>query len=234
MSAGMFGAIAYIPLFVQGGIGVSPSVSGYILTPLMLSVVVTSSIGGRLMTKFSYRAILIPSLVLMIIGFILLSQMTVDTTKLEIIIYMIITGLGMGAVYPTIGTAAQSAVEPRFRGVATSSSQFFRSIGGTIGVTVLGSLLAQRMTLQLVSMNREFPAYSTEQWSQFADPQLLLDAGARASLPQDLLMRLQHVFSQALHDVFFLGIIFVCISLAASFFMGASRLISKQHEKDLR
>ncbi|UUZ81980.1 hypothetical protein LJK88_46970 [Paenibacillus sp. P26] len=68
-SAGMFGAIAYIPLFAQGVIGASPSVAGYILTPLMLSTVVTSTLGGRLMNRFSYRAILVPSLALMVRDF---------------------------------------------------------------------------------------------------------------------------------------------------------------------
>ncbi|MFD0716226.1 MDR family MFS transporter [Paenibacillus sp. GCM10027626] len=145
MSAGMFGAIVYIPLFVQDVIGVNPSVTGYILTPLMLSVVVSTTIGGRLMSKVSYRMILVPSMTLMAVGFFLLSQMSADTTKFQIILYMIITGLGMGAVYPTLGTAAQSAVDLKTRGVATSTSQFFRSIGGTIGVSVLGSLLTQRM-----------------------------------------------------------------------------------------
>ncbi len=145
MSAGMFGAIAFIPLFAQDVMGVSPTYAGYILIPLMLSVVVTTTIGGRLMSKVSYRTILVPSMALMAIGLGLLGGMTVDTTSLQLVLYMIITGLGMGALYPVVGTAAQSAVEPGIRGVATSSSQFFRSIGGTIGVSVLGNLLTERM-----------------------------------------------------------------------------------------
>lgn len=145
MSAGMFGAIAFIPLFAQDVMGVSPTYAGYILIPLMLSVVVTTTIGGRLMSKVSYRAILVPSMALMAIGLGLLGGMTVDTTALHLVLYMIITGLGMGALYPVVGTSAQSAVGPGIRGVATSSSQFFRSIGGTIGVSVLGSLLTKRM-----------------------------------------------------------------------------------------
>lgn len=145
MSAGMFGAIAFIPLFAQDVMGVSPTYAGYILIPLMLSVVITTTIGGRLMSKVSYRVILVPSMALMAIGLGLLGGMTVDTTALQLVLYMIITGLGMGALYPVVGTAAQSAVEPGIRGVATSSSQFFRSIGGTIGVSVLGSLLTRRM-----------------------------------------------------------------------------------------
>lgn len=139
MSAGMFGVIAYVPLFVQGVIGVSPSVAGYLLTPLMLASAVSSTIGGRLMSKVSYRTILVPSLVLMAVAIILLAQMSANTTTFQLVLYLVLTGLGMGAVYPALGTAAQSAVDPGNRGVATSTSQFFRSIGGTIGVSVLGN-----------------------------------------------------------------------------------------------
>lgn len=114
------------------GTGVSPFYAGYILTPLMIAVVISMNLGGRLMSKVSYRTILVPSLALIAVGFLLLSQMTVNTTKLQIVLYMVVTRLGMGAIYHAIGTAAQMAVDSKKRGVATFSPQFFRSIGGTI------------------------------------------------------------------------------------------------------
>ncbi|MNZ70467.1 Multidrug resistance protein 3 [compost metagenome] len=215
MSAGMFGAIVYIPLFVQGVIGVNSSMTGYILTPLMLSVTITSIIGGRLMSKLSYRTILTASMALMTIGFILLSQLTVETTKFQIICYMMITGLGMGAVYPTVGTAAQSEVDHKTIGVATSTSQFFRSIGGTIGVSVFGTLLSQQMASGLL------------------DPQALLDSKTRISLPPDVLMGLREVFSHAIDKVFLLGLAFVCIGLIASIFMGNARLVKGNIEEKM-
>ncbi|MFC0330508.1 MDR family MFS transporter [Paenibacillus sepulcri] len=206
MSAAMFGAIAYIPLYIQGVIGVSPSVAGYILTPLMLSVVITSTYGGRLMGKVSFRTLLLPSLAMMAGGLLLLSTMTAETTLAQIILYMIVTGLGIGAVFPVLGTAAMSAVDFENRGAATSSSQFFRSIGGTIGVSVFGSLLAQRMTL---------------------DPQQLLDGDSRSKLPGNELMELQQLFSSALDHLFAIGSVLVLIALAASFFMGNARLVQR-------
>ncbi|RNB92557.1 DHA2 family efflux MFS transporter permease subunit [Brevibacillus fluminis] len=231
MSAGMFGAIVYIPLFVQGVVGVSPAIAGYILTPMMLAVVVSTTIGGRMMNKVTYRAILIPSLSLMAVGFMLFSQMTVETTKLEIIFYMIITGLGMGVVYPTIGTAAQNAVDFSNRGVATSSSQFFRSIGGTVGVSVLGSLLMQRMSTQIESLSSQMASLPADQLHKLTDPQVLLDAGTRASLPVDIVEGLQQAFSSSLDSVFLLGLLFVCVSLAASVLMGNARLLASAPTK---
>ncbi|UHA72486.1 MDR family MFS transporter [Paenibacillus sp. 481] len=145
VSAAMFSTITYIPLYVQEIIGVSPSITGYIVTPLMLSTVVTSTMSGRFMNRFTYRTILACSLLFMLVGLILLGLMTVDTSKTQVIAYMVITGLGMGAVYPTLGMAAVNAVDWHHRGVATSSSQFFRSMGGTIGVSVLGSLLSREL-----------------------------------------------------------------------------------------
>lgn len=227
MSAGMFGAIVYIPLFVQGVIGVSSSVTGYILTPLMLSVIVTSIVGGRLMSKVSYRMILVPSMALMTIGFILLSQISADTTKFQIIGLMIVTGLGMGAVYPTIGTAAQSAVDSGSIGVATSSSQFFRSIGGTIGVSVLGSLLSLNMKSGLTGLYQELNMIPAEHLQELANPQALLDSDVRLAMTPEVLSGLRDVFSHALSHVFLGGLIFVVMGLVASVFMGRARLVEK-------
>ncbi|WP_240415559.1 MDR family MFS transporter [Paenibacillus periandrae] len=227
MSAGMFGAIAYIPLFVQGVVGVSPSIAGYILTPLMLSAAITSTLSGRLMSKASYRAILVPSLILMAIGFLLLSHMHLETTRWEIVLYMIVTGLGMGAVYPVLGTAAQNAVVPALRGVATSSSQFFRSIGGTIGVSVLGVLLTQQMAAGLSTSSTAMTGTTAEQLQHFTDPQVLLDSNSRAALPAEILHTLQQIFSDALSLVFLVGAIMIVVSLIASILIGPARLVPK-------
>ncbi|MBP1991861.1 MDR family MFS transporter [Paenibacillus eucommiae] len=228
MSAGMFGAIVYIPLFVQGVIGGSSSITGYILTPLMLSTIITSTAGGRLMSRLTFRMILIPSLALMAVGFFFLSQLTVDTSRFQIVMIMIITGLGMGAVYPALGTAAQSAVDSRSRGVATSSSQFFRSMGGTIGVSVLGSLLSQRMAAGLTELNSKLGAsFSPEQLQHYTNPQVLLDSNASSLLPQEVILGLRHVYSEALAYVFLAGLVFVGLGLVASFFLGNARLIPK-------
>lgn len=150
VSAALFGAIVYIPLFVQEVRGASPSEAGFLLVPLMLSAAISSTLGGRWMAKASFRAILIPSLLIMATGFFLLSTMDVGTTNTQLVSYLIVTGLGMGAIYPAFGTAAHSAVKPQDRGVAMSTSQLFRSIGGTIGVSVLGSIVEWRMREGLV------------------------------------------------------------------------------------
>jgi predicted MFS family arabinose efflux permease len=101
MGTGMFGAITYIPLFVQGVVGESASKAGYILTPLMLSLILASIVGGRIISKVTYRTIIMTSMAIMGLGFYLMSTMNVETTNLTVVFYMIITGLGMGSLMPT-------------------------------------------------------------------------------------------------------------------------------------
>lgn len=234
-SAAILGAIAYLPLFVQGVIGVSPSVSGYILTPMMLATVVSTTIGGRLMSRFSYRTLLAASLSLMAIGLLLLSQMSVSTTYYQITVYMVIAGLGMGAVYPIIGTAAVKAVDSPLRGVATSSSQFFRSMGGTVGVSILGAIMANRMSGGMNDLLAEGTvSVSDEQQLLLADPRVLLDSDIRSSLSEPLLLQLQALFSQALTLVFVTALAFVLISLAAAVFMGNARLVPWKKSGDTK
>lgn len=205
VSAAMFGAIAYIPLFVQGVIGVSPQVAGTIMTPFMVATAVTSMGCRSWLAKVPFSAILIPSLLLILTGFLLLARTGVETTIAQMIVYMVITGLGMGAIYPVLGTAAQNAVEWKLRGAATASSQFFRSIGGTVGVAIFGSLLMSRMT-------------------SGADPESLLDEGTRANMAVEAVARLQQEFSHALDQVFAAAAIFTIISLLASLALGRERL----------
>lgn len=227
MSAAMFGAITYIPLFVQGVIGVNPSMAGYILTPLMLSVFVAAMIGGRLLNKVSYRAIIATSMAVIALGFGLLSQMDVHTSNATIIAYMIIAGLGMGPLMPTLNTAVQTEVGWELRGVATSSVQFFRSIGGTIGVSVMGALMAGRMTSGLSGIGDTLPQVPAEQLRHLANPRVLLDPAALASTPRELLLELQRVFTAAIDQVFVAGFIVIVIGFAASFFIGNARLTGR-------
>jgi EmrB/QacA subfamily drug resistance transporter len=224
MGIGMFGAITYIPLYVQGVIGESASKAGYILTPLMLSLILSSIIGGRIISKISYRTIIVVSMLIMTLGFTLLSQMTMDTTNSTVVFYMIITGLGMGPLMPVLTIAVQSAVSRDQRGVATSSSQFFRSIGATLGVSVMGALMTNKMNAGMQELGNHLTNIPAEMLSQFANPQLLLNAEARASMPPALLDGVRGVLADSITLVFASGVIFVVIGLIAGLFMGKERL----------
>lgn len=230
MSAAMFGAITYIPLFVQGVIGVKPSMAGYILTPLMLSVFAAAIVGGRLINKVPYRVTIVGSMTIIAIGFGLLSQMDVHTSSTTIMVYMIITGLGMGPLMPTINTAVQGEVGRQLRGVATSSVQFFRSIGGTIGVSVMGALMASRMTEGMSGIGEKLPQVPADQLQQLANPRVLLDPAALTAIPRDVLLELQRVFTAAVDQVFVAGFIIIILGFVTGFFIGNARLSDQDGE----
>lgn len=229
MGMGMFGAITYIPLFSQAVIGTSASNSGYILTPLMLSLIASSIVGGRLIIKYSYRSIVLVSMAIMSVGYYLMSQMTVETSSLELIIYMIIIGLGMGSLMPLLTIAAQSAVGHDMRGVATSTTQFTRSIGGTVGVAIMGVLMTNQMTKGIEDIVSKYKQIPAQQLKLFANPQALLQPEVKAKMPVTLLHDLQHILNNAITSVFVVGLIIVLLGLLASFFFGKLRMPKKDN-----
>jgi EmrB/QacA subfamily drug resistance transporter len=224
MGTGMFGAITYIPLFVQGVVGTKASTAGYILTPLMLSLILASIVGGRIISKLTYRTIIMTSLTIMGLGFYLLSTMSVDTTNLTVIFYMIITGLGMGSLMPTFTIAVQSAVGPEMRGVATSSSQFFRSIGGTMGVSIMGAIMASKMASGLSDVSKRLTDIPSETLLKYSNPQSLLSVDTRASMPPEVYKAVREVLANSIDWIFITGVIFVLVGIIAAIFLGKSRL----------
>jgi MFS family permease len=140
MGLGMFGALVFTPLFWQGVIGASATQSGNMMIPMMFSNVVASILGGRLANKASLRVIFATGMGCMALGFYLLSTMIPGTSLTVAVLYLIVLGFGMGLIMPTVTLAVQNAFPPEQRGVATSATQFSRSIGSTLGMTILGVL----------------------------------------------------------------------------------------------
>ncbi|HET9111147.1 MAG TPA: MDR family MFS transporter [Ktedonobacterales bacterium] len=142
LAAGMFGAILYLPYFVQDALGQSATNSGVILTPMMLGFIISSIVGGQLLSFTGrYKVIALSGFVVATVGMFLLSQMTINTTNQELLRNMIVTGLGIGVMMSLFTIVVQNAFPPRQIGEVTASLTFFRSMGSTIGLAVLGSVL---------------------------------------------------------------------------------------------
>ncbi len=142
---GMFGAIIFIPLFMQGVIGVSATESGSLLTPLMLTLIVGSIISGQLVSRLGrYKLLAIVGLAIMAGGLVLLAGMGVTTQRGTVVRNMIVVGLGLGLTMPIYTLVVQNAVERRLLGAATAATQFFRQIGGTVGTAIFTSLMLGR------------------------------------------------------------------------------------------
>ncbi len=140
---GMFGTIMFVPLFVQGVLGGSATSSGLVLTPLMLAMMAASVGSGQIITRTGrYRWALLCGPVVMGAGFALLSLLDERSTRGLTTLAMVIAGLGLGLLIQNLSLVVQNAVPSRHMGVATSLAQFSRSIGGTVGVSVMGAILA--------------------------------------------------------------------------------------------
>lgn len=152
LGAGMFGAIMYMPYFVQGVLGFSATASSYITMPLMVSFVFANMISGTAISRTGkYKLLAIGGLLIMSGGMYLLSTMGVDTSKWATMGFLVILGVGMGLGMPVFSLTVQNSVEHRHLGVATSSTQLFRSLGGTIGVSVFSTVLAHRLKDRLAA-----------------------------------------------------------------------------------
>jgi len=176
----MFGTISFVPLFVQGVIGTSATSSGVVLTPLLLGAVVTSFISGQIVSRTGrYRPNTLIGPVVLGAGELLLWRMGVNTTNAQAARNMVICGIGLGAMMQIFVLSVQNSVSRSAMGTATALTQFSRSIGATLGVTLMGVLVNQRLPAgvsgQGVSIHR-LPFAGREALAHALQPAFLLAA----------------------------------------------------------
>jgi EmrB/QacA subfamily drug resistance transporter len=219
--AAMFGAISYVPLFAQGTLGATATQAGSMLTPLMLSWVALSVVGGRMLLHVGFRPTALCGLFLMVAGFTLFSLSDESTSRAWLYADLIVIGAGLGLTTLTLLLAMQNAVTRAQLGITTSLSQFARSIGGAIGVAVMGAVLSSGLSTHLAAAARApgsalSPARAA---GLAANPSALIDPAARATLPAPLMEILEDALAASLHSVFWL-----CAALAALGFLTALAL----------
>jgi len=147
---GLFGVVNYMPTFVQGVLGATATNSGLVTSPFMLGMVTASIISGQLVSRTGrYRPLIIIGTIIVTVGVFLLSQLTVGSIWAAAIGAMIVTGFGVGLSMPIVNLAVQNSVSHRQLGVVSSSTQFFRQIGGTIGTAIFGTLLTNHLHANL-------------------------------------------------------------------------------------
>ncbi len=146
----LFGAIVYMPVFLQIVKSESPTASGLQLTPMMLGVLAASITSGQLISRRGrYKVFPIVGTVVMTFGLLLLSRLGVGSSVWTASVYMLVVGLGIGMVMQVLVLAVQNSVDHRLMGVATSGTMLFRQIGGSIGVALFGAIFANRLAANL-------------------------------------------------------------------------------------
>ena len=193
----LFGAIAFIPLYVQSVMGATATEAGQMLTPLFLGWVFTSVASARLTVKLGYRSLAVAGSALMTVGFVGLALVGADSPRSAVGVAGLILGSGMGLSMLSLLLAVQHGVPRSHLGLATSLSQFSRSIGAAIGIAAMGALMARQLT------GVALPGGT--------------DAVATGGAMLTGIVRLQ--FAAALHNVFLAGAVAAGASLVATFFL---------------
>ncbi|HYO54630.1 MDR family MFS transporter [Archangium sp.] len=144
LGAGFLSAVVFLPLFMVNVVSLSATRSGLTLTPLTLGVVAGNVLAGQLVARIGrYRLLMLGSLVVLTLGYALMGfTLTPESTQAEVTAKMVLVGLGMGPSLPLYTLAIQNAVPPGQMGVATSAVTFFRQMGSTVGVALLGTVFA--------------------------------------------------------------------------------------------
>ena len=147
----MFGAITFLPVFFQVVRGESPTVSGLQLLPLIIGMLTVSIASGQIISRTGrYRMFPIAGTALITVGLVMLSQLGIETTWPMAALYMLVLGMGLGAVMQVLVLIVQNAVPYSELGVATSGATFFRSIGGSFGAAIFGAIFANVLVGNLV------------------------------------------------------------------------------------
>ncbi len=168
---GFLGAIVFLPLFMQRVVGVSATSSGFASIPLVIGLVIGNIASGQLVARFGrYKPLMLVGLLIMVLGFAVTGfTLTAHSTFWEVFFKMIVMGLGLGPSIPLFTLAIQNAVSPQKIGVATASATFFRQMGSTIGVAILGSIFANTLSADLKprmeAIKADLPASMQSQFS---------------------------------------------------------------------
>lgn len=219
----MFGITSYVPLFTQGVKGGSATDAGLILGPLLLAWPLASTISGRFILRYGYRFTVLLGSVLTVIGLSVVMLLTPQTSVTLVIVAMLIAGAGMGFGSIAYTLAVQNSVPWRLRGVATASTQFFRTIGGTVGVAIMGTILNAQMAARFSPIVAHFASVEQRLPQGTTPANILLRPDLRGILPVQMLQQLQGAFAQSLFWVYALMFVVGILGLVAMFWLPGGR-----------
>jgi hypothetical protein len=218
---GVFGAITYLPLYLQGVIGISASRAGLVLLLLSLGWTAGSLLAGHCINRLGYGIVAAAGMALIACGysFFLIPKMSLGI--LAIVISAIAIGTGMGLANLTTLVAAQTAVWTHRIGVATSTVMLFRTFGGAFAVSVMGTVLLHRMEKSLNRMATTTDvALSASLKEKLAHPQNLLEPATRELIPTELLPHLVDALGNAISYAFLTMFVLMVAGVVTSFLMG--------------
>ena len=214
----LFGSVSFIPLFVQAVLGTTATQAGITLTPLLLGWVTASIIGTRLMLTVGYRRLGLIGTASFTVGAFLMSQAGMNTSQASLMSFVTLMGIGMGLSVPSYLIAVQTSVNRRQLGTATSTLQFSRSIGGTLGVSVMGAALSTRLASSLAESSLN-PELVQQLLNPLPGSEVVIAEGARAAM------------ADAIHLVFVIAFAAAALAMVTVFFTPRKELTDQQPER---
>jgi len=243
---GLYGAVAFLPLYAQSVIGFTETNSGLVLAPLMLGLIMASAVSGLIITRTGkYKTIAVIGTAISVLGMYLFCGLGISTGKGELMRDMVILGLGLGATFPIFTIVVQSAFDHSKLGVVTAALQLFRSIGGTVGLAVMGGVLNARLSEQLSDlqsmpfvslMNRMRPEKALTEVTSNTLQRFLSEAGQSrvmesiASAPasaqpqlqanfDQFIVALKEAFAASIGHVYFQSLVLMVLAFLVTLFL---------------
>ena len=216
----MFGVSSYVPLFAQGVFGGDALDAGLIVLPMSFSWPLASIIGGRVILRFGYHTAMMIGGVFLVAGAAMLLPLDRDSSIAVALVSSVLVGFGMGFMTSSYVISVQNAVEWRYRGVATASIQFMRTIGGSISVAIMGAILNSQLSDRFAEVPG-VPASATEA--------TLLNVDERAALAPGVLDAMQRALASSIHDIFIFVLGIAVVGFAVAFFFPRGRAHELQH-----
>jgi MFS family permease len=238
----MFGSLIFLPIYVQGVIGLNAQSSGWVMSPMMLGFIVGSIVSGQIMSRTGrYKYLSWCSGAVIVTGSFLLNQMNIHTTWATVAINMVVLGLGIGSLMPLMNMVVQNAFPYKMMGTVNSTQQFVSSLGGVIASPIFGSILNKAFTNKF---SESLPAPMQQFKTKLAglNPQALLTSQAQQSIAAEfnkfgiaghqmylqLMDAVKTSLTFGIQQLFRVGLIFAILSFIGTFFLPEVRLKGKE------
>ncbi|MGR6920855.1 MDR family MFS transporter [[Actinomadura] parvosata] len=223
----MFGGTVFLSQYFQVALGKSPTVAGLMSLPMVFGLLVSSTVAGQLITKTGrWKGFLVAGGVVMLGGMGLLATIDGGTGTVLLGVYMAVLGIGVGMLMQNLVLAAQNDVPAQDLGSTTSVLTFFRSMGGTIGVSALGAVLANRVTTLLTEKLGPMAAAGGSGADTHAVPDI-------SKLPAPVVRVIQDVYATATAELFLIGVPLTVLALVAVLFIKEKPLATLSGEERL-
>ncbi|HJR38920.1 MAG TPA: MDR family MFS transporter [Nocardioidaceae bacterium] len=223
----MFGAMIFIPVYLQVVDGMSPTASGLAMVPMVVGIFTTSILAGNLMTRNGrYKIYPVLGAGIVVVALVMLSTLDAGTPYWFAGLAMYVMGAGLGFTMQVLITVVQNSVDRSDMGVATSSVAFFRQMGGSFGTALFGAILSSRLAVHLAEATRDLPPRATAGTGNV--DQLANDVQAIRALPEPLQSMVTGAFSHALSDMFLTAVPLVVVAFVVALFLKEVPLGTRQ------